>query len=249
MKFAILAAGEGSRLSSEGAQTPKPLTMVKGEALIDRLLRIFDNNNADEMVVAVNTLTSLTLEHLKAHYNTILNDGPLHVCPQRPKIETPVRIVSKTTESSMHTFYGLSPYLGPDKFCLTTVDTIFKESEFAHYISMWQQADCDGLMAVTSYVDDEKPLYVNIAEDMRITGFLDTREDCSYISGGIYCLDSKAIATLGRCMAEGISRMRNFQRRMVTEGLNLKACAFGKIVDVDHVSDIAKAEELLDEDD
>ena len=41
MKFAIIAAGEGSRLQQEGVALPKPLVHVGGEALIDRLFRIF----------------------------------------------------------------------------------------------------------------------------------------------------------------------------------------------------------------
>ena len=64
-------------------------------------------------------------------------------------------------------------------------------------------------------------------------------------AGGIYCLAPKAIHTLRRCMDEGQSRMRNFQRALVADGLKLKACPFSKILDVDHAEDIRKAEEFL----
>ena len=37
MKYAIIAAGEGSRLAREGIWEPKPLVEVGGERLIDRL--------------------------------------------------------------------------------------------------------------------------------------------------------------------------------------------------------------------
>ena len=46
MKFAIIAAGEGSRLANEGINAPKPLVEVGGEKLIDRLLRIFTDCGA-----------------------------------------------------------------------------------------------------------------------------------------------------------------------------------------------------------
>ena len=101
-------------------------------------------------------------------------------------------------------------------------------------------------MAVTDFIDDEKPLYVATDSRLNITGFYDTRQaDTHYISGGIYCLDSKAFATLRRCIEEGQSRMRNFQRQLVADGFRLKACVFSKILDVDHAADIQKAEDFL----
>ena len=39
MKFAIISAGEGSRLSQEGVALPKPLVQLNGVAMIDRLIR------------------------------------------------------------------------------------------------------------------------------------------------------------------------------------------------------------------
>jgi NDP-sugar pyrophosphorylase family protein len=146
----------------------------------------------------------------------------------------------------MHSFFELSRFLEGERFCLTTVDTIFREDEFADYIKAFKASSEDGLMAVTDYIDDEKPLYISTTEDMTIKGFLDSNtDDCKYISGGIYCLGPKAIDTLKGCMEKGMSRMRNFQRQLVSDGLHLKAYRFGKILDVDHAGDILKAEEFL----
>jgi hypothetical protein len=39
--------------------------------------------------------------------------------------------------------------------------------------------------------------------------------------------------------------MRNFQRALVTDGLRLKAYPFSKVLDIDHASDIKKAEDFL----
>ena len=100
-------------------------------------------------------------------------------------------------------------------------------------------------MGVTDYIDDEKPLYVDVDDDMKITGFLDKSDTCKFISGGIYGLTPKAIDTLNGCMERGESRMRNFQRALIKDGQNLKAYKFSKVLDIDHKSDIAKAEEFL----
>ena len=51
MNFAILAAGEGSRLAQEGVELPKPLVKIKGEAMIDRLIRIFHECGAESIYV------------------------------------------------------------------------------------------------------------------------------------------------------------------------------------------------------
>ena len=60
MKYAIIAAGEGSRLQHEGIALPKPLVHICGEAMIDRLIRIFRQNGSTEIVIIVNTLNTPT---------------------------------------------------------------------------------------------------------------------------------------------------------------------------------------------
>ena len=232
MKFAIISAGEGSRLSNEGVALPKPLVQLNGVAMIDRLIQIFMKNKADEIVIIINNQSPLTKEHLAA----LQQRGDL-----------PLRVIIKDTPSSMHSFYELSKYLTDDKFCLTTVDTIFKEEDFARYIQAFQEADeWDGYMAVTDFVDDERPLYISTDEELTIMGFHDSATpSCHYISGGIYCLTPKAIQTLQRCVDLRMSRMRNFQRQLVADGLKLKAYPFRKILDVDHAGDIEKAEAFL----
>jgi NDP-sugar pyrophosphorylase family protein len=160
----------------------------------------------------------------------------------------PIHIVVKDTPSSMHSLHALSHLLRGEKFCLTTVDTIFKEQEFAEYIKEFEASQHDGLMAVTDYIDDEKPLYVDTDTDLNITAFADNPSAASrYISGGIYGLDDRALDILDACMAAGIERMRNFQRNLVKDGLKLKAYSFKKIIDIDHAEDITKAEEFLAE--
>lgn len=231
MKFAIISAGEGSRLAQEGVQLPKPLVQLNGMAMIDRLIHIFAKNGAEQVVVIINNEVAQTKEHLAL---------------LKKVSEVPLEVIVKTTPSSMHSFYELSTYLKDDKFCLTTVDTIFREEEFSRFIEAFKASDKDGLMAVTDYIDDEKPLYISTDEELNITGFHDARTpDCRYISGGIYCLTPKSIDTLQRCMENGMSRMRNFQRQLVADGLHLGAYPFSKILDVDHASDIEKAETFL----
>ena len=255
MKYAIIAAGEGSRLAEEGISAPKPLVKVGGQCLIDRLIRVFLANDAEEIVVVCNDLTPFVDEHL----SVIERDGF-----EGRKI--PLRHIVRTTPSSMHSFYELSQFLKDSPFVLTTVDTIFREEEFSAYVKAFKASlangSADGMMGVTDYIDDEKPLYIESQRPLPppspvgrepecewgvITAFLDADPDgkCKYISGGIYGLTPKAIDTLNRCMSEGKSRMRNFQRGLIEDGLRLKAFPFSKVLDIDHASDIEKAEEMI----
>ena len=107
MKFAIISAGEGSRLSQEGVALPKPLVQLNGVAMIDRLIQIFVRNGADKVVIIINNESPLTKEHL---------------AKLQAEATVPLEVVVKTTPSSMHSFYELNSYLKDDKFCLTTVE-------------------------------------------------------------------------------------------------------------------------------
>ena len=235
MKFAIIAAGEGSRLAEEGISAPKPLIPLCGTAMIERLVRIFAANDAEEIVIIVNRLRPET----ESFVRRLADEHP----------EWHLRLEVETTPSSMHSFARIAPLLDGAPFCLTTVDTIFREEDFRRYIATFHaalEAGLDGLMAVTDFIDDESPLYIGTDEALNIDGFYDTREPrFRFISGGIYTLAPRALDTLRRCMAEGQSRMRNFQRGLIADGLKLKAHPFSKILDVDHAADIPKAEAFL----
>ena len=236
MKFAIIAAGDGSRLAQEGVTEPKPLVKVRGERLIDRLIRIFMENNATEIVVICNEQMFDVANHLKMIQAKGLNGLPI-----------PLRFVVKSTPSSMHSFYELRDFLRDEPFILTTVDTIFDESEFHDYVLSFQDKIVHGaaaLMGVTDYIDDEKPLYVGVDNVMQINGYYDNAQvDSRFISAGIYGLTASSLDILESCIEKGESRMRNFQRALVTAGLRMEAYPLTKVFDIDHIEDIKKADE------
>lgn len=230
MNYAIIAAGEGSRLAQEGVAKPKPLVEINGEPMIGRLINLFRRCNAESVSIIVNE----EMKEVRAYLESL-------------QLDIPFNLVVKSTPSSMHSFYELSRVMQPGRFCLTTVDTIFREDDFRAYIqAMEADGSHDGMMAVTSYIDDEKPLYVETDADLNITAFRDAAyEGARFISGGIYALNEKAVKVLEECMEKGVSRMRNFQRALVDAGLRLKAYDLGKILDVDHADDIRKANDFL----
>jgi dTDP-glucose pyrophosphorylase len=163
------------------------------------------------------------------------------------ELPVPLHLVVKTTPSSMHSLWHLSRVIPQGKFCLTTVDTIFREEDFKGYIEAFEaDQDHDGMWAVTPFVDDEKPLWVDVDDQMGITAFRDKAWDgARYVSGGVYAMTHEAFTVLDQCIEQGISRMRNFQRALIDACKHLQAYSIDKIVDVDHAEDIATAEAFL----
>lgn len=232
MHYAIIAAGEGSRLAQEGVEKPKPLVELNGEPMILRLMNIFKRCNAESISVIINDF----MPEVRSFLDNV-------------EIDVPLNVVVKSTPSSMHSFWELSKVMKPGKFCLTTVDTIFREEDFARYIAAFEADTChDGLWAVTPFIEDEKPLYVDVNRRMSIKAFCDAPFDgAKYVSGGIYAMSDKAFPILNKCIDQGISRMRNFQRALIDAGMKLKAFSIDKIIDVDHASDIDVAQAFINE--
>jgi NDP-sugar pyrophosphorylase family protein len=230
MNYAILAAGEGSRLAAGGIKTPKPMVQLNGIPLIERLTDILVRNGASSLSIIVNPHNQPTIDFL-----------------QKKSFPVPINIVIKSTEGSMHSLNELRPFLQDGDFCLMTVDTVFHENEFARYINAFRNNSAlDGLMAVTDFIDDEKPLYVETDNKLKITDFCDERQSGSkYVSGGVYCLRPIVFQALDYTMKSGKCRMRDFQRQLINSQLNLQAFPFSKIVDIDHPDDIAVAEREL----
>lgn len=263
MNYAIIAAGEGSRLKEEGILEPKPLVQILGKPMIERLIRIFMKNGAQSISVICNEQMSEVQAYLdRLKDSELLHREDCSLCT--------LNVVVQTTSSSMHSFAALKSVIPEGKLCLTTVDTLFRESEFSDFIRVYEnlpEGECDGLFAVTPFVDDEKPLWVgltpvnffscacdeHVGVCKEIIGFYDSRvqipEDAEVsVSGGIYCMNTRtAFLVLEDCLNRGQSRMRNFQRALVDVGLKLKAFVFPKIMDIDHASDIDKAELWLSE--
>ena len=247
MHYAIIAAGEGSRLRDEGVLVPKPLVPLGGKAMVDRLMDIILGCGAESISIICNSQMHEVHDHLLSYHD------------RHPDLV--LNIVVESTPSSMHSLARLSAVIPEGKVCVTTVDTIFHEREFAAYIRAFEHCQ-GGLFVVTPFVDDERPLWVACSKESAgtidgrvcpvIRGFYDDEAQMSddewhFVSGGIYGIEtSTAWPVLRQCLAEGQYRMRNFQRALVSAGVPLSAYVFGKVMDIDHADDLLKAEAWLD---
>ena len=227
MRFGIISAGKGKRLVSEGYGQPKPLVPVNGVPMIERLARIMMRCGADRIAVIVNADNRETVEFVR-----------------NLSRELPIDLTVKSTQSPMHSLMELVPYLGNDRFCVTTVDTVFSENLFHTMMDEFARTPYDGMMGVTSLIDDEKPLYVDVDGEMMIQGFLDEMGVSRFVSAGIYALKASAFDILKECLDSGQVRMRYFQRQLLQAGMQLKAFDMEQVVDVDHAGDVVKAQQI-----
>ena len=127
-----------------------------------------------------------------------------------------------------------------------TIDSIFKESEFSSFIDiMGKDKEYDGLIAVTDFVDDEKPLWVKINNNFNILGFNNLKESTNYVTGGIYFFRKDIFEHTETAIKLNMNRLRNFLQYLIEMGVKLRAIPFSKIIDIDHKKDLIEAENFL----
>jgi NDP-sugar pyrophosphorylase family protein len=231
MKAGIIAAGEGSRLKAEGISLPKPLIVVDGIPLIERLLNSYVRCGITEVACIINEYSLQVKEFVEKKDFGI--DVKFHI---------------ETTPSSMHSVLALEPYLRQEKFLLSTVDSIFDEGDLKRFIRYAEDhTEKDGVLAITDFIDDEKPLYVQLNADNNIVRFgkEGAVETPRWVTGGLYILSPKIYSEKRRVLDSGMERLRNFLGYLLEQGYKIDAFPFSRIIDIDHVSDIRTAENLL----
>lgn len=228
LNLGIIAAGEGSRLKAEGICLSKPLVPINGIPLIQRIIDITRENGISSTSCIINE-TSRDLENFLRAYN----------------YSHTFNLIVKSTPSSLHSLHHLNQFLTPP-FLLTTADSVFDAEEFASFLNYGMDLEeADGIIAVTDFIDDEKPLYADIDENGRIKNFDDDDNDYEFVTGGLYLFKKNIEREINGAINSGVSRLRNFLRYLIKSEYRLYAYPFSKIIDVDHVSDIVKAEEFL----
>lgn len=230
MKFLIIAAGEGSRLRNEGFSTPKPLIKINGCPLIERLINQAIDNSFSEVCIIVNDIYP--------EVKTFINSKSFPI---------PVHLIVKSTPSSLHSFYELRHFIQDESFLLTTVDPVYKTDAFTNYLRFIKEHNGPiGIMALTRYVDDEKPLWV-VTENMRIIAYQSERGDSQYVSAGFYFFTPLVVKFLELAISLNMSKMRSFQQFLIDKGEQLIGFDMGEVIDIDHLKDITAAEKILKE--
>lgn len=228
VKAAIIAAGEGSRLRVEGILLPKPLVKIGGIPLIERLLSSFGQAGITEAVCIINEDSLSVKDFVGAGLRGV--NVSFHV---------------KSTPSSMHSLFELASFLDNSPFLLSTVDSVFDPHELHEFLRYFDsRPDLDALLAVTDYIDDESPLYVN-ADASGVVRSFSRNDERLLVTGGLYLFSPRIFRECGKALNSGMSRLRNFLALLLAEKYSIETFRFGTIIDVDHPADIRAAEVFI----
>jgi len=237
MKAGLIAAGLGERLRAYGLTLPKPLVPVAGRPLIDYVLAAVAAAGLRQVACIVNEESCGIEEHCRDRWPHLAFE-----------------FIRRTTPSSMESLFTLRPLLAGERFVLLTVDAVFAPRVLDHFLAAAQaRADAHAVLALSPFVDDEKPLYARLAADGRISALGPDAQprdasDIALVTAGFYVFDPAIFAEVACARDAGCTALRQFLGHLLRRGYHFYGERIGKTVDVDRPEDIAVAEAFVHSD-
>ncbi len=229
MKAGIIAAGKGERLGAGGSPIPKPLVSIGGEPMIGRLIRLVASAGIASLCCIINEESPAVEEYLLA------GNWPI-----------PLQLVKKTTDNSMESLFALAPLLEGAPFALFTVDTVFRALTLKRFLAAAAAIpSAQGVLALTRFCDDEKPLRVAIDHNRRVVRMGETSDIGRRVTAGFYRFEPSVFDFVGRARSRGLSALRQFLCFLLETDYGLYGISAAKTIDVDRPEDIVEAENYL----
>jgi len=229
LKAGIMAAGRGERFRDAGIVTPKPLLVVAGKTLLDRAAEAVAEAGAEEIALIVNAEYPEVESYVRQRHWPV-----------------PLALTVKTTPSSMESFFELEPCLRESPFLLTTVDAIAARGALSALARAGSAAGPCGTLAVTAYVDDEKPLWARLGANDQILALGTPAAGSGWVTSGAYFFHPSVYRHVAEARRRRLGRLRDFLAMLLERGERLFAHRGGDSIDVDRPQDIAAAERFLE---
>jgi NDP-sugar pyrophosphorylase family protein len=223
LRGGIIAAGDGRRLREAGVTIPKPLVPVAGVPLIESVIGNFTAAGIHSIVIIMNEQEHECVDWVRRRF---------------PALD--LEFIVKTTPSSLASFREVVARLGAGPALVSTVDAWCAPADFTRFVSAAASRPGASVLGVTTFVDDEKPLWVRLDRDRRITAIGGVAGDA--VTAGLYLMSESA-----RCRAADadLPRLRDYLAWLLEQGEPLYGELIGTVVDVDRPADIAVAEGLV----
>lgn len=225
IRAGIIAAGEGSRLASSGPV--KPLVPVAGKPLMHWIV---DGLMSAE-VAAITVLT---------------NSRGSAVPPSLTKAFPGVKFdfVSADTASSFESFRLVSLRLAETEndFVISTTDALIRPEDVKKFIVECRAARAEAGLALTTHVDDEKPLWADVDEVGLVRGLGENAKTRRFVTCGLYYMTRASASLLPAAGKHG--RLRDYLSDLAADA-RVAGILLSKSLDVDRPSDLAAAEAFL----
>jgi NDP-sugar pyrophosphorylase family protein len=229
MKAGIIAAGLGERLVQGGVTLPKPLIPIGGAPLIGRIIEAAAGIHADGIVCIVNDLRP-----------------SLHAYLAGTQWPAPLEVIKKTTGSSLESLFQLAPALHAAPFLLFTVDAVFPMTALSRFLrGARSMTTAGGVLALTRFLDDDRPLLVDIARDRRITAIGESVSESPYATAGFYYFRPDIFDYQAAAADRKLGSLRQFLSFLVDQGYPLYGIRVSKTIDVDRAEDVEAAERYV----
>jgi GTP:adenosylcobinamide-phosphate guanylyltransferase len=214
----ILAAGEGSRLKRDGWNLPKPLVPVAGVPLLEHTLGNFRAAGIRRVSIIFNETEEECARVARKRFADIELD-----------------ILIRTTASSYESYWTIAPRLGTGAALVSTIDAWCPRADFVAFVEAASATPDETVLAVTRFVEDERPLWVSIGPSGRVTRVGGGSGDA--VTAGIYVFSEPA----RRRAPADLPRLRDYLAWLVQNGERVRAIEIPKVVDVDRAADVAAA--------
>lgn len=229
MKFAgIIAAGRGSRLAVGRPGILKPLVPVGGKPLIYWVVSGLRAAGFDSVVVLINGSGGPVRDYLKQTFSDI-----------------EWTFLQKDTATSWESFRLVSKELASrsGRFVLSTVDAIVPPVEVKRFAEeAFRDPASVAALALTGFVEDEKPLWADMESNGRISALGDDAVEKKAVTTGLYALTSSVADSMPS--AKEFGRLREFWMNLVNSGDLVRGVKLADTVDVDRPEDLAAAEKV-----
>jgi len=220
----IIAAGQGSRLAADGFRAPKPLVEVAGVPLIATVLRNFQAAGIGRVTIILNADEVQCVEWIRAHFSGL-----------------DLEFIVKTTASSLESFREVTAGAPPGPMLVSTVDAWCAAADFARFAARAAARPSEStVLGVTPFVSDEKPLWVTLGPEGRVTAL---SEPGALVTAGVYRVSDRARRLAG---ATGPTRLREYLAWLLAHDEPMYGEVIETVVDVDRGVDVASAEALAD---
>ncbi|HEY3204816.1 MAG TPA: NTP transferase domain-containing protein [Thermoanaerobaculia bacterium] len=220
----VIAAGHGSRLKQFGV--PKPFVRIAGIPLIEHVLSNFEAAGVTAVAIIFNETERECASFVRDRFGRLVS-----------------KVVVKTTRSSLESFREVLEAAPPGRLLVSTVDAFCPREDFVGFVRRAEELPSDAaILAVTGFVDDEKPLWVTATRSGRITVVGGSSGDA--VTAGIYVVP-EGVRDLG--IPPQLARLRDFLAWLCKSGVPMLAVPVRKVVDVDRAEDVKTAEMLARE--